>query len=225
MLIVWRLEDRSRETWKSLYFNKKILFARPLGGGGLGPLGPLVYISDTQYTWWYLSTGLRPVFIVCTALFLPKLLFIVCCTAFSIHICLLTRGAILLEIESAPLSEDEDEDRWQCSTLFDALHQLSGTHCQKLFSIVTLLQFFTLGYKTFLFSQAFSSSSAQKHAANVIFVRRKSRNIFGETRSFYLERFHQRCGVLKNVQLFGRPRCIYKCAFRRCYRAGGYARK
>jgi len=41
--------------------------------------------------------------------FYPKLLFIVCHTAFSIHICLFTRGAILLEIESAPLSEDDDE--------------------------------------------------------------------------------------------------------------------
>ena len=42
--------------------------------------------------------------------FYPKLLFIVCCAAFSIHICLFIRGAILLGIESAPLSEDEDED-------------------------------------------------------------------------------------------------------------------
>jgi len=42
--------------------------------------------------------------------FYRKLLFIVCCTAFSIHICLFTRGAILLGIKSAPLSEDEDED-------------------------------------------------------------------------------------------------------------------
>jgi len=41
--------------------------------------------------------------------FYPKLLFTVWCTDFSIHICLFTRGAILLEIESAPLSEDEDE--------------------------------------------------------------------------------------------------------------------
>jgi len=40
--------------------------------------------------------------------FYPKLLFIVCCTAFSIHICLFTRGAILLGIESAPLSLEED---------------------------------------------------------------------------------------------------------------------
>ena len=31
----------------------------------------------------------------------PKLLFIACCTAFSIHICLFTRGATLLGIESA----------------------------------------------------------------------------------------------------------------------------
>jgi len=35
----------------------------------------------------------------CTV-FYPKLLFIVCCTAFSIHICLFTRAAILLGIES-----------------------------------------------------------------------------------------------------------------------------
>ena len=32
----------------------------------------------------HLNTGLRPVFIVCTAVFYPKLLFIVCSTAFSI---------------------------------------------------------------------------------------------------------------------------------------------
>ena len=56
----------------------------------------------------HLSTGLRPVFIVC---FYSKLLFIVCCTAFSIHICLFTRGAILLGIESAPLSKEEEEER------------------------------------------------------------------------------------------------------------------
>jgi len=54
-------------------------------------------------------TSLSPVFNIYTALFLSKLLFIVCCTAFSLHICLFTRGAILLGIESAPLSEDEDE--------------------------------------------------------------------------------------------------------------------
>jgi len=42
--------------------------------------------------------------------FYPKLLFIVCRTAFSIHICLFTRGAILLGIESAPLSEDDEDD-------------------------------------------------------------------------------------------------------------------
>ena len=40
--------------------------------------------------------------------FHPKLLFIVCCTAFSVHICLFTRGAILLGIESAPLSDDDE---------------------------------------------------------------------------------------------------------------------
>jgi len=37
--------------------------------------------------------------------FRPKLLFIVCCTAFWIHICLFTRGVILLGFESAPLLE------------------------------------------------------------------------------------------------------------------------
>jgi len=30
---------------------------------------------------------------------------------FSIHVCLFTRGAIFLGIESAPLSEDEDENK------------------------------------------------------------------------------------------------------------------
>jgi len=50
------------------------------------------------------SPGQRAVKRVCV------LLCIVCCTAFSTHICF-TRGAILLEIELAPLSEaDEDED-------------------------------------------------------------------------------------------------------------------
>jgi len=47
----------------------------------------------------------------CTV-FYWKLLFIVCCTAFSIHICLFTPGAILLGIESAPSSEDEDIKLW-----------------------------------------------------------------------------------------------------------------
>jgi len=46
----------------------------------------------------------RPVFIVCTALICLKLLFVVYYTAFSVHICLFTRGVILFEIESAPLS-------------------------------------------------------------------------------------------------------------------------
>jgi len=43
--------------------------------------------------------------------FYPKLLFIVCCTAFSTYICLFIRGAILLEIEPVPLSEDDNEDK------------------------------------------------------------------------------------------------------------------
>ena len=55
-----------------------------------------------------LSTGIRPVFFS-SALqcYYPKLLFIVCCTAFSIHVCLFTPCAIVLKIESAPLSEDD----------------------------------------------------------------------------------------------------------------------
>ena len=50
-------------------------------------------------------------------------------------------------------------DSWaQGTMLFDALRQLSGTHYRKLFSVVTLLQFFKSRLKTFLFSQAFSFS-------------------------------------------------------------------
>jgi len=33
------------------------------------------------------------------------------------------------------------------NALFDALHQLSGTHYRKLFSVVTLLQLLTLGLR------------------------------------------------------------------------------
>ena len=46
------------------------------------------------------STGIRPVLSSTRHCFYPKLLFVVCCTAFSIHICLFIRGAILLGIES-----------------------------------------------------------------------------------------------------------------------------
>ena len=42
------------------------------------------------------------------------------------------------------------------NALFDALHQLSGTHYRKLFSVVTVAVF-KLRLKTFLFSQAFSA--------------------------------------------------------------------
>ena len=40
---------------------------------------------------------------------------------------------------------------WQhlWNALFDALHQLSGTHYRKLFSVVTLLQFLSLGLRHF----------------------------------------------------------------------------
>jgi len=72
-------------------------------------LSPDSFKTPSQQLPSYLITGLRAVFNIYTALFLSKLLFIVCCTAFSLHICLFTRGAILFGIESAPLSEDEDE--------------------------------------------------------------------------------------------------------------------
>jgi len=60
----------------------------------------------------HLSSGLRPVFyrLHCTVFMLKILLFIVCCTALSIHICLFTGGAVSLGIEPAPLSEDDEED-------------------------------------------------------------------------------------------------------------------
>jgi len=38
----------SKLTWKSLYFNKKILFARPLGGGP-GPPGPSLVYASAEY--------------------------------------------------------------------------------------------------------------------------------------------------------------------------------
>ena len=54
----------------------------------------------------------------CTV-FYPKLQFTVCCTAFSVYICLFARGAVLLEIESVPVSEDEDADElFQGLTVF-----------------------------------------------------------------------------------------------------------
>jgi len=47
---VWGLEDRSRETWKSLYFNKKSFLARPLGAAPLStPVGSRrLYISSAS---------------------------------------------------------------------------------------------------------------------------------------------------------------------------------
>jgi len=41
--------------------------------------------------------------------FYLNLLFNVCCTAFTIHICLPTRGAILLEFELAQLSKEKEK--------------------------------------------------------------------------------------------------------------------
>ena len=71
--------------------------------------------DPSQQVPFHLSTGLYVLFIS-SALrcFYRRSLFIVSCTAFSIHICLFTRGAILLGIESAPLSEDEDEYTETC---------------------------------------------------------------------------------------------------------------
>ena len=65
------------------------------------------------------SIGMTYVLLLSSALhcfFISKFLFIACCTVFSIHACLFTRGAILLGIESAPLSEDEVEDSSLLST-------------------------------------------------------------------------------------------------------------
>ena len=84
---------------------------------GCGPILPVdiwqlppgsfkTHLNSFRFIW---APDYVHVFINWTALFFyPKLLFTVCwCSAFSIHICLSTRGAILLEIESAPWSEDE----------------------------------------------------------------------------------------------------------------------
>ena len=46
----------------------------------------------------HLSTGLHLFLSSALHCFYPKLLYIVCCMAFSIHICLFTNGAILFEI-------------------------------------------------------------------------------------------------------------------------------
>jgi len=67
----------------------------------------------------------------CTA-FYPKLLFIVCCTAYSIHICLFTRGAISPESESAPLPENEDKMK----IYNDNLLGLIVHHCSIYFRIM-----------------------------------------------------------------------------------------
>jgi len=59
----------------------------------------------------HLSTGLRRFLSSALHCFYRRSLFIVCCTAFSIHICLFfTRGAILLGFKTAPLSEDDEDD-------------------------------------------------------------------------------------------------------------------
>ena len=42
------------------------------------------------------------------------------------------------------VSTFHDDNIWE-NALFDVLHQLSGTHYRKLFSVVTLLQFLSLG--------------------------------------------------------------------------------
>ena len=52
--------------------------------------------------------SLRPVCIICTALFLSEVTVHYLLHSFLDNICLFTRGAILLGIQLAPLSEDED---------------------------------------------------------------------------------------------------------------------
>ena len=52
----------------------------------------------------------------------------------------------------------DNDDKLQ-NVHFDAVHQLSGTNCRKLFPVVTLAVF-KHRLKTFLFSQTFSSFSA-----------------------------------------------------------------
>jgi len=75
--------------------------------------------DSSQQFQFHLSTGLRPVLSSTLHCFYPKLLFTACCTAFSVYICLFARGAVLLEIESVPVSEDEDADElFQGLTVF-----------------------------------------------------------------------------------------------------------
>jgi len=47
--------------------------------------------------------------------------------------------ALLIDVNAIVVKFEE------INALFDAVHQLSGTHYRKLFSVVTLLQFLSLG--------------------------------------------------------------------------------
>ena len=74
--------------------------------GTLSPDSFKTHLNSFRFVWtpdyvMFLSSALH--------WFYRRLLFIVCCTAFSIHICLFSRGAILLGIESTQLSKDEDD--------------------------------------------------------------------------------------------------------------------
>ena len=81
-----------------------------------------------------------------------------------------------MHLTSTSINSDHCWNKWISNThtdthrfnaLFDALHQLSGTHHQKLLSVVTSDSFalYKSRLKTFLFSHAFSSFSAHYHAA------------------------------------------------------------
>jgi len=76
----------------------------------------------------HLITRLHSVFIGC---FYLKLLFVVCCTAFKVHVCLFTHGALLREFELAP-SPVEEEDFRTPSTQSDSrqsiTHRVPGTN-------------------------------------------------------------------------------------------------
>ena len=77
-------------------------------------------------SWQFQDTSQQFPFHLCTGPFLtsalhcfcPKLLSIVCCTTFSIHICLFTRGAMLLKIKSAPLLVEDKMKKSNCSAYY-----------------------------------------------------------------------------------------------------------
>ena len=55
--------------------------------------------------------------------------------------------AIMNDIVCAITDIYRDNDDKLQNVLFDAVHQLSGTNCRKLFPVVTLLQFLSVGFR------------------------------------------------------------------------------